>query len=180
MTSLNFKRHEVLCTATARRRLFAIMLLLTMTVAYYLVIYAFSARTSTYSTKESNIIVKKVVKAVESVKKSGADRKLFTDVEFVVRKLAHFTNFFIFGFLCIMLASAVGNRKLSYAAVVSALLCGLAGAALDEWHQLYVPGRSAEIRDVCVDFAGISTGCLCYTALLAARLGFENFWEAIF
>lgn len=180
MTSLSFKHPGAYFCTVPRKRLFAVVLLWITVIAYYLVIYNFSARTSAASTKESNVIVEKVVKAVAGVKKDSTDHNLFSKVEFSVRKLAHFTNFYIFGFLCIMLAAFLDNRALSYAAVISALLCGMAGAALDEWHQFYVPGRSAEIRDVCVDFAGISVGCLSYAALLAARFGVKSFGETVF
>ena len=33
-------------------------------------------------------------------------------------------------------------------------------AATDEFHQWFVPGRSCEVRDVCVDGTGALIGCL--------------------
>jgi len=33
-------------------------------------------------------------------------------------------------------------------------------AASDEFHQLFVPGRSGEIRDVCIDSVGAIAGVL--------------------
>ena len=48
-------------------------------------------------------------------------------------------------------------------------LCGTLYAMTDEFHQLFVPGRSGEIRDVCLDSAGVLVGVfigrLLWTAL---------------
>lgn len=48
------------------------------------------------------------------------------------------------------------------------LLCWCAGtayAATDEFHQLFVPGRSCQFRDVCIDSAGILTGIVLFSLI---------------
>jgi VanZ family protein len=45
-------------------------------------------------------------------------------------------------------------------------------AASDEFHQLFVPGRSGEVKDVLIDSAGAVTGALLF--YLALRL-YENY-----
>ena len=67
-----------------------------------------------------------------------------------VRKLAHFTEFFILG--C-MVFSASGRIPLS------AGVC-LAAAVADEIIQSAVPGRSCRISDMLLDFCGSLTGIL--------------------
>ena len=167
MGTYYYKPHNALKKAEQRRRLFAIILLWTMVIGYYCIICAFSERSAAESTKESNVIVEKVVKVVKTVRKTeGENHKIFSEVEFAVRKMAHFLNFFIFGFLCIMLSAVLCGKRITARGAAAALICGLLGAAIDEWHQFYVPGRSAEVRDVCVDFAGVSIGCLTFVAAL--------------
>ena len=39
-------------------------------------------------------------------------------------------------------------------------LSGICYAITDEFHQYFVDGRSCEIRDVCIDAAGIITGII--------------------
>ena len=67
----------------------------------------------------------------------------FDDVEFFVRKLAHFANFFILGFLFSLLGVLIegGNIKQT---ILPAMICGLIGAFIDESHQRFVAGRSGE------------------------------------
>lgn len=81
-----------------------------------------------------------------------------------VRKLAHMTEYMV---LAITLMSALyvdglRNKKL----VATAAVIGIAYASLDEFHQLFVPGRSGEIRDVCVDTIGILIGIGIFLLLL--------------
>jgi hypothetical protein len=47
---------------------------------------------------------------------------------------------------------------------------GLAVAALDEIHQLYVPGRDGSAMDVVLDLAGITLALLLCSRLLKSRL----------
>ncbi|MDY6314114.1 MAG: VanZ family protein, partial [Clostridia bacterium] len=53
-------------------------------------------------------------------------------------------------------------------AVIS-LLCSALYAASDEFHQLFVPGRSGEFRDVCLDSAGALTGILIFILIWSVK-----------
>ena len=44
--------------------------------------------------------------------------------------------------------------------VISSSLFCIAYAGIDEWHQLYVPGRSGMLRDVYIDSLGVIVGVL--------------------
>ena len=78
--------------------------------------------------------------------------------ERLLRKLAHFSEFAVLGFL---LAQCFRVR------VARPLLAGLLCALGDETVQLFIPGRSGQIHDVWIDFAGV--------ALAAALVYFLRF-----
>lgn len=61
----------------------------------------------------------------------------------IVRKSAHIL---IFGFLGILFYKVFRKYSIWYAWFCTVLI-----AALDEWHQSFVPGRSALIQDVWLD-----------------------------
>ena len=73
--------------------------------------------------------------------------------QFIVRKTAHFTLYAVLGALSFL--SVISYRSLKYRLRIflSAGIC-LLYAASDEFHQLFVAGRSGEIRDICIDFCG--------------------------
>lgn len=80
-----------------------------------------------------------------------------------IRKNAHFIAYFILG---VLLVNAFGRwndlrrRELLISFGVAVLY-----AASDEFHQLFIEGRSGELRDVLIDSAGAATGIfLCWAA----------------
>jgi VanZ family protein len=79
--------------------------------------------------------------------------------EVVLRKLAHVTEYFV---LAALLLRALRRSGLD-GAVPVAIAAALAYAASDEWHQSFVPGRTATPRDVAIDGAGIALAALAAT-----------------
>ena len=97
---------------------------------------------------------------------TGSDRNRTPRVLYLLRKLAHFSEYLLLG----LLLYALLRRKFSPA--VSALLAVMlaAGFALtDEWHQLSVPGRDGNLRDVLIDTAGAFTGAVLGCVLTGLR-----------
>lgn len=69
-------------------------------------------------------------------------------IHFIVRKLAHFTEYAILGVL-----AARAFRNLPRWFLISAALVAVY-ALLDEYHQSFVPSRTASILDSFIDMAG--------------------------
>ena len=80
----------------------------------------------------------------------------------LIRKLAHMTEFAIAGILWSgALSPAAGQPlRIRWMRRGLALVLCLATAVVDECIQLFVPGRSGELRDVCIDMAGSVLGVL--------------------
>lgn len=79
-------------------------------------------------------------------------------IETVFRKLAHFCLYTLGGVLILLhinLYEISDKNK-----VIISWSIGIAYAITDELHQLFVPGRSGEIRDVCLDSLGLITGII--------------------
>ena len=75
----------------------------------------------------------------------------------VIRKIAHMTLYAILAF-----CAACSQIKTSFKKVL--LFCAWY-ACTDEFHQLFIPGRSGEIRDVCIDCLGACIGFLLFTGI---------------
>lgn len=73
-------------------------------------------------------------------------------LEFLVRKLAHAAEYGVLGILlgCTIFFHKSWNAKWQFKTL--GLCCFY--ACSDEFHQLFVPGRSGQIRDVGIDTAG--------------------------
>ncbi len=79
-------------------------------------------------------------------------------------KAAHAVEFSLFGFLLAVGFFNVlkGSIRTKTAAVI---VSGLVLACLDEFHQIFVRGRVADIRDWLADAAGLAVGILVFRYL---------------
>ncbi|RBP58100.1 VanZ family protein [Alkalibaculum bacchi] len=76
----------------------------------------------------------------------------------IVRKNAHFFAYLVLGALVV---NGVKNSGVStLKAIRVALFICILYAISDEVHQLYIPGRSGEVKDVIIDSAGALVGIL--------------------
>ena len=83
-------------------------------------------------------------------------------IHFVVRKLAHFTEYAVLGFLAARAFSTSSVRSLKRRWFLIALFLIVMYALLDEYHQSFVPSRTASIYDSMIDSIGGVAGLLIY------------------
>ena len=74
-------------------------------------------------------------------------------VHHIIRKCAHFIEYFILSLL-ILRGIRGGRRETHLRWAVIAVIIVAAYASLDEIHQIFVPGRTAAVRDVLLDTSG--------------------------
>ena len=118
------------------------------------VIFVLSSQAAEQSDRLSISIAENVTKIAEkAVPKWDISIK---KLNYIVRKNAHFFSYLILGVLMInaLRESGVYGRK----AVMIAFLACLLYAISDETHQLFVPGRGGQIKDVLIDSAGAAAG----------------------
>jgi len=85
--------------------------------------------------------------------------------EFIVRKSAHI---FSFCTLSILLFMSIYENNINKSAIISFLYTFLY-ACSDEFHQLFIPGRSGEFRDVMIDSMGGIIGILLISFIVRYR-----------
>ena len=74
----------------------------------------------------------------------------------IVRKLAHLTEFTILG----SVLYAILRRYITYGTVIKTIGLGMLIACLDEFIQLFSPGRSSQFSDILIDTVGVVIGIL--------------------
>ena len=83
-----------------------------------------------------------------------------------VRKTAHFCEYTLLGALFLNLLYQIAPNKLGRTLVVGAWAFATLYAATDEFHQLFVEGRSGQVSDVCLDSVGVLFGIAVLYAVL--------------
>lgn len=113
-------------------------------------IFLMSSFDATESTNQSNFIVNIItdIFKIENIEV----------LSFIIRKLAHFTEYLILGFLTI---NMLNKNDISKKYLLSILICVIY-ATSDEIHQIFVPGRACQIRDILIDSIGSITGVYLY------------------
>ena len=119
-------------------------------------IFFFSNQKSVQSDKVSNGVISKVIDVIEHIKGSEfTDNELDMIYDYAVtpvRKTAHFLIYTVLGILVFNLIKQY-KAKIKEIIIISILIC-LFYACIDEFHQLFVYGRSGELRDVLIDTLG--------------------------
>ncbi len=141
---------------------------LVLSILTALMIYSFSADTAQESGNLSGEITDKVLSTVGVDKETTPPleyQQIKEKTEFSIRKLAHFSEYFLLGcFLCIFFQTFPLK---AWIPLLLSLAVAVPYAALDEWHQSFVPGRGPGMRDVLIDSAGSLCGAI--FAMIAYR-----------
>lgn len=91
--------------------------------------------------------------------KSEPERLLLVgQLQPIIRKFAHFGIYTVLGVFLLSAMFTYDCTPILQAGVSWGI--GLVYAVTDEIHQIFVPGRAGQVRDVLIDFAGILTGTL--------------------
>lgn len=115
-------------------------------IAWMVLIFWFSSMPASVSDEKSHLVI--YVFNLLGLNLNG----MFGDLaNFIVRKCAHFSEYFIF---YLFLYNAYRDNFSKKKALILSLASVFLYACTDEFHQLFVPGREARLRDVLIDTAG--------------------------
>lgn len=125
-----------------------------------IVIFKFSAQPAEQSNEVSRGVTEKIVNTLPNTKDIPVEKKneIIKELNESIRKYAHFALYLLLGIL-IMVAMKFSfpNKSLLYLWIISILIC-LIYSVSDEVHQLFVPGRGCQIKDVLIDTSGALAG----------------------
>jgi len=123
-------------------------------------IFMFSEQNALESSETSHTVIGLILKifGIENADEIFADEELLLKIDFVIRKSAHFCIFAVLG---VLLTAAVSRHTPpgNILCPITSFLLGVIYAFSDEIHQYFVPGRACQLRDVCIDSAGVILGC---------------------
>ena len=126
-------------------------------VLWMALIFSFSNQKDVDSSKVSDGFIDRTVVKIykifnENITKEK-ENEIIEKYTYPIRKLAHYTLYFILGILSFLVVKDYSiNKKLI---IYSLLICFLY-ACSDEFHQLFIIGRSARVLDVMIDTFGSS------------------------
>jgi VanZ family protein len=126
-------------------------------IACMIVIFIFSNQNGSTSSGVSNNVYN-VAKHIIILKKLLAI--------FPIRKVAHFTLYFILGLLTSNMVRLCFSHKFTF---IITLVLNFLYACSDEIHQLFIEGRTSSFRDVLIDTSGACLALILFTLVLLWR-----------
>lgn len=150
-----------------KKVIYSILIVLWMSV-----IFSLSNQAASDSTELSDGFISNTIGNVYKIfnKNIGSDE--LNEIKFkyahLVRKMAHFTIYMILGILVTLLVCEY-NISFYKCLFISLLVCLLYSIS-DEVHQLFVMGRSGEIKDVLIDTSGSFIGIFVFNKLFRRKV----------
>ena len=140
------------------KRLLAAFLFWSLTAALMIFIFYMSAQTSAQSSEISGGLIEEIAHIINKNYPNLDDVAKVAFIESlqdIVRTLAHFCEFSLLGFLGFysMYFTLIGKKILLWSTFM-----GWIYSLSDEIHQLFVPGRAFQIKDILVDWSGVLLG----------------------
>lgn len=124
-----------------------------LVIIWMILVFSFSSQNGDESQSTSDIITDEVVKVITKVNSDVEYESARDCISFIIRKLAHFSIYFIGGILIFNFINTF-SMKLKYTILLS-IIFGVLYAISDEFHQLFIAERSAQFRDILIDSSGV-------------------------
>lgn len=150
----------------------SIWLSLLLVIAVMIAIFCFSAQTGEESGEMSGQLTTWMLNLVIPDFENFTPEKqesIRSTVGFIVRKLAHFTEYAILGLSLMLHIAQIQKKIMVRISWLWAWGIGTLYAATDEFHQGFVAGRGPSVRDVTIDSAGVIAGVLIMLLILKKR-----------
>ena len=133
-------------------------------ILWMIVIFSFSSADANKSTGTSDKVITTMIEIKDKITNNETPNNekeiIVKNSSFYIRKIAHITEYLILGFLMFNLLKQYSVTNIYYAIGLSILY-----SCTDEFHQLFINGRSGSIRDVIIDSIGILIGTYLYKLL---------------
>lgn len=128
-------------------------------ILWMTLIFFFSNQKADDSSKLSDGIIVKVANVFMDKDLSTKEKEIILEkYTTIVRKTAHFGIYLVLGVLVINLLM---EYNIKHVILVSLIVCLLYSVS-DEIHQLFIDGRSGELRDIIIDSSGSLLGIYSY------------------
>lgn len=133
-------------------------------ILWMIIIFSFSSADANKSTGTSDKVITTMIEIKDKITNNETPNNekeiIVKNSSFYIRKIAHITEYLILGFLMFNLLKQYSVTNIYYAIGLSILY-----SCTDEFHQLFISGRSGNIRDVLIDSIGILIGTYLYKLL---------------
>lgn len=149
---------------------------------FWMVFIAYNtSQTGESSNKKSVSITEGIINKTQSVINNSNNSSIIRNDNDFIKKLNKYIRKFAHGFEFLVLALLIFSALKSFniknrECIIYTLFIVLLYAVIDEYRQLYIPGRTSSVRDIVIDFIGGIGGVI----ILQFIIGFKNIIPKIY
>ncbi len=137
-------------------------------ILWMIIIFSFSSADANKSTGTSDKVITTMIEIKDKITNNETPNNekeiIVKNSSFYVRKIAHITEYLILGLLMFNALKQFNILNIYYAIILCVLY-----SCTDEFHQLFINGRSGSFRDVLIDTIGILLGTYLYKILVIKK-----------
>ncbi len=143
-----------------------------LVIIWMLIIFLMSNSNGATSSSMSNDITEKIIETFTDIESETPKYETVSKkISFIVRKMAHFIEYFILGILLMNLMFVLDIKSWS---LLLAIMTVVLYAMSDELHQVLVDGRDGNIRDVLLDSSAGIIAIYLYHYLIIKKVKYEE------
>ena len=146
---------------------------ITLTIIWMIIIFIMSSMNTYESNGKSKQTIKKTVQKTSEISENiGITNSKPTEkqvnetvnkLNFPLRKCAHATEYAVLAILIIFTLNSFMGKEYSIKKMVIVITICFVYSLTDEYHQLFVPGRTSQFIDCIIDTSGSIIMCCVYT-----------------
>ena len=141
-----------------KKNLLKLIIYTILTFGCIITIFLFSAQNAEVSSRNSFGVLNAITEIISDVFHVSVDKRQILSVHSIFRKMAHFSIYAVLAVFAYNMFRQLIEKKIRIF-IVTFIFCVLT-AISDEIHQVFIPGRSAEVRDVLIDAFGVCVGLI--------------------
>lgn len=150
------------------RIIFAVAVVLNAALIFFL-----SAQNGEKSAETSGLLIERLFGDLFT--KLGinlGDIAVFAAIDHIIRKLAHFSEYAILG-INLSVFIFTFDKKIPFTAICT-VTSSFLYACTDEFHQYFIPARSAQFTDVLIDTLGAAAGAAAFVLITMIKKRIEQ------
>ena len=157
---------------------------ITLTIIWMIIIFIMSSMDTYESNGKSKQTIKKTVQKTSEISEDigvvnskPTEKQINETVDklnFPLRKCAHATEYAILALLIIFVLNSFWGKSYSLKKVCIAIGFCFLYSLTDEYHQLFVSGRTSQFTDCLIDTLGSIITCCIYTIIKKSRKTLPN------
>lgn len=143
---------------------------LTLMIVWMIIVFCYSNQPGDNSSDTSKNVTAKVINILTTNTNIKYEDKIeiINKVDPIIRKMAHYSVYMVGGIIVMNYVNAECKKSENKKVLIS-ILIGMCYAGTDEFHQLFIEGRSGRIVDIYIDTLGVITGVSIFLLLSKIR-----------